>query len=269
MNEHPVIKYSEFKKKAIKFYYKNNCNFTININTFKNIYYNWRKGNVIFKKYSIFEYNKTLNGMDFLKDYQFTHLYNKSGKSKFIHEHAIFCSDYFIKRLRSAKHWYIDCTFIVPPNFKQLLVIMYRDEISGIRYPGLFGLINNKKKEGYLCMFKKIKEIITIEETKDLSIYSYSIDFEEALLETCKIIFPKARGVGCYYHYCKNLYKYARQLNLFQKDFEKESNIMLSDFYKIPYRIEDNGDEYLNSLYKKYSGQKYINLGENFLEFIE
>ena len=44
-------------------------------------------------------------------------------------------------------------------------------------------------------MFKKIKDIITIEDSKELFIYSYSVDFEEALLYTCKIMFHKARCV--------------------------------------------------------------------------
>ena len=36
LNSHPIIKYSEFKNKAMKFYYKNKCNFLIKNNTFKN-----------------------------------------------------------------------------------------------------------------------------------------------------------------------------------------------------------------------------------------
>ena len=117
-------------------------------------------------------------------------------------------------------------------------------------------------------MFKKIKDIITIEDSKELFIYSYSVDFEEALLDTCKIMFHKARCVCWYYHYCKNLYKYARKLNLFQKKLEAEINKMLSEFYKIFY-IEDNEDKYLNSLYEKYSGNNYLNLSENFIEFVD
>ena len=189
LNSHPIIKYTEYKKKEHKLYYKNHCNFRININTLKNIYYNWRKENIIFKKYSIFEFNKTKNGFEYLKDYSYTYIYNKSGKTHFLHEHAIFCSDFFIKKLRTSKHWYIDCTFIVPPNFKQMLVIMYRDEISGVRYPGLFAILNNKKKEGYMLIFKKIKDIITIENSKELSLISYSVDYEQSLLDTCRTIF--------------------------------------------------------------------------------
>ena len=118
---------------------------------------------------------------NFLKDYIYTYIYNKSGKTNFIHEHIIYISDYFIKKLRVSLHWYIDCTFIVPPSFKQMLVILYRDENSGKRYPAFFCLTNNKKFEGYNLIFKRIKEIITVDHTKDLNILSYSIDFEKGL----------------------------------------------------------------------------------------
>ena len=269
-NSHPIIKYTEFKNKAIKFYYKNKCNFIIKNNTFKNIYYNWRKNNTIFKKYSIFEYNKTLTGNNYLKDYQYNYLYNKSGKTQFLHEHAIFCSDYFIKKLRNAKHWYIDCTFVVPPTFKQMLVIMYRDDYTGIRYPGLFGLINNKKKEGYLNLFKKIKDIITLENTKELSLLTYSVDYEIGLLETCQNLFEKKRGVGCYYHYCKNLYNKAKKLGLMKTEFHDETKIMLEYFYKIPFIIQKiKINEYLDKIYKKYKDIKYLKLNENYETFMD
>ena len=72
-----------------------------------------------------------------------------------------------------------------------MFIILYRDDISGKRYPGLFALINNKKKEGYYNMFKKIISIITIENSKELQLVSYSIDFEKALIETLKTILSK------------------------------------------------------------------------------
>ena len=51
-------------------------------------------------------------------------VYNKSNKSMFQHEHIIFISDYFIKKLNTAKHFYIDGTFVYPKDFKQLIVIL-------------------------------------------------------------------------------------------------------------------------------------------------
>ncbi len=47
-----VIKFTEFKIKASKLFYKNNCNFEVKDNTFKNIYYNWPKNLKINTKFS-------------------------------------------------------------------------------------------------------------------------------------------------------------------------------------------------------------------------
>ena len=54
----------------------------------------------------------------------------------------------------------ISIALVVPPTFKQMLVIMYRDDYTEIRYPGLFGLINNKKKKDTLIFLKKSKILL-------------------------------------------------------------------------------------------------------------
>ena len=129
-------------------------------------------------------------------------LYNKSGKSQFIYEHMIFVSNYFLRKIRAAVHIYIDGTFLYPEGFSQLIVILYRDENSGKRYPGLFALINNKKEEGYKYLFSKIKYLLTLENEDELNLHTYTIDFEKALINASKEIFSKIRQIGCYYHYC-------------------------------------------------------------------
>ena len=66
-----------------------------------------------------------------MRDYSFTLIYNKNNKSLFQHEHAIFISDYFIRKMRNSLHWYIDGTFIYPKGFNQLIVILnYDDELK-------------------------------------------------------------------------------------------------------------------------------------------
>ena len=102
---------------------------------------------------------------------------------------------------------------------------MYGDDYTGIRYPGLFGLINNKKKEGYLNLFKKIKDIITLENTKELSLLTYCVDYEIGLLETFQNLLEKQREVGYYYHYCKNLYYKARKIGLIKQKLMMEQKL--------------------------------------------
>ena len=65
-------------------------------------------------------------------------MYNSSGKQLFEHEYIIFNSSNFIRKLRAAEHFYIDGTFIFPRGFKQLIVILYKDNNKNIRLQGAF-----------------------------------------------------------------------------------------------------------------------------------
>ena len=205
LENHPLIEYNKYIIKAQKLYNKNHFNFEINKNTFKNIYTNWKNKTNAYTKLSIFNNKQTKNKKPFLRDYTFTYLYNKDGKKQFVHEQMIFISNYYIKKLINASHWYIDCTFVYPNDFNQLIVILYRDDILGKRFPGLYALINNKKEPGYLYLFKKIKNIISVEKSRTLNLMSYTVDYENALINALKKVFPESRTIGCYFHYCRDL----------------------------------------------------------------
>ena len=113
------------------------------------------KNSNLFTKYSAIENNLTKDNNYFMRDYTNRLLYNKAGKNQLKHEHMIFVLNFFIRKLNSAKHWYFDGTSVYSKDFSQLIVILYKDDKLNIRFPGLFALINNKKYEGYIYMFKK------------------------------------------------------------------------------------------------------------------
>ena len=135
LNSYQNILLSDFIKKANKLYDNNKFSFTLKKYALKNLYYNWKKNSIIFTKYSVFDNDKTKNNEIFLRDYSHTTTHNKSGNSQFIHEHVLFVSNYFIRKLRESKHFYIDGTFLYPKHFSQLIVILYIDDKSGKRYP--------------------------------------------------------------------------------------------------------------------------------------
>ena len=171
------------------------------------------KNSKLFTKYNALENGLTKDNTYFLRDYSKTILYNTSGKNQFVHEHMIFVSNFFIRKLSNSKHWYIDGTFVYPEEFSQLIVILFKDDVLGKRFPGHFALINNKKYEGYNLLFNIIKYILTIENSTDLKLESYTLDFEIALQNTMSNLFPNQRCIGCYYHYCRNLREKARNIN--------------------------------------------------------
>ena len=129
-----------------------------------------------------------------------------------------------------------------PDGFNQLIVILYRDEISGVRYPGLFALINNRKYEGYKFLFEKIKFLLTIEYSGNLNFISYSIDFEKSIINSTANVFTNIRQVGCFYHYCRNLREKAIDLGFRIKGKLKEGCEFLNEFYKIPFIFYKNNN---------------------------
>ena len=272
----PVITFNDFKRMGQNLYNENLLNFNVGNNFYSNIYYNWRKNSNAYTKFSIFDNQLTIGGTQLLRDYNLTMVYNKSNKSMFQHEYIIFISDYFIKKLNTAKHFYIDGTFVYPKDFKQLIVILYVDENLNKKFPGLFALINNKKEEGYYILFKKIYYILSIEETKDLLLKSYTTDFEIGLINALSKIFQNRRAVGCFYHYTRALRDKARELGLLHKDLETQTKNLLNVLYLAPFRYnndknllnstceiyKEKGDNYKNYInYFKTQWMKYFNNG--------
>ena len=59
----------------------------------------------------------------------------------------------------------------------------------------LFSLINNKKEKGYKILFEKINNILTIERKENQDFNSYSIEFENALINTTSKIFSGKKQI--------------------------------------------------------------------------
>ena len=76
---------------------------------------------------------------------------------------------------------------------------MKKNQVSS----GLFALINNNSQNGYIKLFQSIKNIITIEKTKDLNLKSKTTDFELGLINALEEVFPGIRNVGCFYHFVR------------------------------------------------------------------
>ena len=75
----------------------------------------------------------------------------------FFYKYIKYLSNYFIKKLRNVKHWYMDGTWIYTKEFKKLIIMSYYYEIGKKRFPWLYALINNKTLEGNLNYLKKSK----------------------------------------------------------------------------------------------------------------
>ena len=61
----------------------------------------------------------------FTKEYVFDEINNKF----YLHAYAIFISEFFMYELRKTKHMYIDCKCIKAKDFKQVLIILYYNDL--------------------------------------------------------------------------------------------------------------------------------------------
>ena len=66
----------------------------------------------------------TNNNKPFLRDYTYKTIYTKDGNSIINHEHVIYISDFYIKKLRESPHFYIDFALIKPIGIELTLIIL-------------------------------------------------------------------------------------------------------------------------------------------------
>ena len=113
-------------------------------------------------------------------------------------------------------HIYIDGTFITTKEFYQLLIILFYDKLTKTKIPAVYILTNNKYLNFYIKIFKKIKNLITIENSVKLNWKSITIDYESSLIESVNKVFNNIHIIGCMFHYIKNV-KWIKIRIIFQK----------------------------------------------------
>ena len=107
---------------------------------------------------------------------------------------------------------------------------MYHDKEKNKRFPGLFAITNNKHEEGYYYKFNKIKHILIIEGTVNLSLKSYTINFEIGLINILYKIFPNIKKVGFYFHYKRALRNKVNKLKVLNSEKKRKHYYFIKTF---------------------------------------
>ena len=149
-----------FKEEFRKEYNKKIYNFPINNNLLSNIINNWKMKTNKFTKYSIFDNKYDYMGQLILREYRYIYSPFKKKKNKF-NEFIIWCNDENLNRIRKSKNIFIDGTFHHPPGFYQLIIIMYKDIITGYKIPAFYILLTSKEELLYDEIFNSIIKLIT------------------------------------------------------------------------------------------------------------
>ena len=135
---------------------KNNYEFNVSKNTFKNIFYSWRRNSKLFSWYSIFDNSYTKDRTLYLKDVSNSYIYNSKGDNMYWHRHIIWVSNYNIKRIRYSLHYYLDATYVSSKEFYELLILMYCDNNSKKKIPGAYILLNSKYENSFILVLKAL-----------------------------------------------------------------------------------------------------------------
>ncbi|XP_021708053.1 uncharacterized protein LOC5565157 [Aedes aegypti] len=125
---------------------------------------------------------------------------------KYIHDEnnriMIFTTISNLRRLAASRYWLVDGTFATVPL--QCLSVQYQDLDAVV--PLVFMLLSNKTQEIYTCAFEALLEIAQEAEINLHPRYVIA-DFEKAVVNVVKEIFPDAECYLCYFHFAQNLIK--------------------------------------------------------------
>ena len=113
--------------------------------------------------------------------------------------------------------------------------------------PVIHVLMSNKSYYSYINIFSDIKLNIFLKGLKLNWENIYFIhDFEKGLVKAIKEYFPKSKSIGCFYHYCKSLWVYAKKHQCFINKNNRELFFFLFAYKIYPF-IKDK-DTYIQKI---------------------
>ncbi|XP_046445142.1 uncharacterized protein LOC124194801 [Daphnia pulex] len=144
--------------------------------------------------------------------------------------HLIFATDQQLHLLRKAKRWYGDGTFFICPTpFYQVFGIH-----AFIRHVTV--LMSGKRKKDYVAVFSSILELLTL--LGEPRVEEFMMDFEAAMWQACRAVFPTVKPVGCSFHLTQSFYRNIKAIGLspaYRKDSQTRNTCReLLSLYLLP-----------------------------------
>lgn len=132
MNSSSIYDRALFKEKFLEIYNSKKFKFPINNNLLSNIITKWKNTTNRFTKSTIWDNLYDYQNRLILRDFRSVYKQIDPKKKLKSLEYIIWGNDENIKRINKSKHFYIDATFHHPKDFKQLLILMYKDIITNL-----------------------------------------------------------------------------------------------------------------------------------------
>ena len=158
-----------------------------------------------------------------------------SREKQLSHEYIIWGNAENIMRIKVSKHIFIDSTFHHPPDFYQLMIIMYKDIITGLKIPGLYILMNSKKEILYQYVFESIVRLLSDGKNNHISFDTIVTDQETGLINVITKIFPNSKRISCLFHYKQDILRNIKMYGLYKTKYQIESNKLLEELGRIPF----------------------------------
>jgi len=119
----------------------------------------------------------------------------------------LFTSEIQLKKLEKAEQIFMDATFkVCPKNFYQLFNIIISIEEGKFIFPAIHVLMTHKSEFSYRMIFHNLNTIIKAKKIKfNFEKKHIMTDFEHALRNTLKELYPNCYLEGCFFHYSKAL----------------------------------------------------------------
>ena len=238
----PAINLNIFKEVIFKMIGIKKYKININESYLNHYFYNWKSKNRINTFYYAHDNPTTLNDNIFLQTLTKKIIFDSEKNKNIKLIYLVWASPFHITRMRFSPHFYIDFTFVKPIGMQQTLIILYIDLYTGLKIPGIFITLNSKTQISYEIIFSEVYRILTLNNTVPMVLQSYTIDYEKALENALKKIFPKAQHVGCFFHYIQSMIRWLKQnkygSNIFKS--QREEIIYLLTIILFKYKSDMN-----------------------------
>lgn len=185
-----------------------------------------------------------------LRDFRSIFKQNESKKNISSFEYIIWANEENLQRIRKTNHLYIDGTFHHPKDFKQLLIIMYKDIITSLKIPGVYILMNGFSQDLYDLVFNSLINIITDNRKIDLDIRSIITDTEKALINVIKKYFPNSQRIVYYYHFKEDILRNLKSYGLYKENYKNISDLVLKKLDNLPFIYKGDNKILFDSLNK-------------------